>query len=155
MVAELPLMIDLQTLPGHHVRRVHQLAVALFSQELAELNITPVQYSSLQAICNAPGIDQGTLGRTIGFDTSTIGSVIDRLEARGLVVRNLSPNDRRVRLITPTEEGNALLATVIPPMLRSQQRLLEPLSEKERVEFMRMMKVLIKTNSELSRMPAS
>ena len=146
--------IDLEMLPGHYIRRLHQLAVALFSREVAELNLTPVQYSSLQAICNAPGIDQGTLARTIGFDTSTIGSVIDRLEARRLVDRNVSPVDRRVRLVTPTSEGTALLASVIPPMLRSQELLLTPLSEPDKVEFMRLVKIIVDSNLELSRAAA-
>src|SRR3954471_24830904 len=102
--------LDLRSLPGHFARRVHQLAVALFVQEVGDLNLTPVQYSSLQTICNQPGIDQKTLANTIGYDTSTIGGVIDRLEARGLVARNVSPTDRRVRLVTPTAKGIQTLA---------------------------------------------
>lgn len=145
--------LNLQTLPGHFARRVHQLAVALFAQEVGDLGLTPVQYSSLQTVCNLPGIDQKTLANTIGYDTSTIAGVIDRLEARGLVVRNVSPNDRRVRLITPTPEGIDILEAVVPRMLRSQERLLEPLTKAERKEFMRLMQVLIDTNAELSNIP--
>ena len=144
---------DLEDLPGHYIRRLHQLAVALFSREVAELNLTPVQYSSLQAICNSPGIDQGTLARTIGFDTSTIGSVIDRLEARRLVDRKVSPDDRRVRLVTPTLEGIALLAAVLPSMFRSQTLLLAPLTEPEKAEFMRLVRILVNTNPVLGRVP--
>ena len=146
--------LNLRTLPGHSARRVHQLAVALFVQEVGDLNLTPVQYSSLQTICNQPGIDQKTLANTIGYDTSTIAGVIDRLEARGLVLRNVSPNDRRVRLITPTEQGRKTLAAVVPRMLKSQDRLLDPLSKSEKKEFLRLMKILIDANAELSNIPA-
>jgi len=146
--------LDLKTLPGHFARRIHQLAVALFVQEVGPLSLTPVQYSSLQAICNQPGIDQKTLATTIGYDTSTIAGVIDRLEARGLVVRTVSPSDRRVRLVTPTPKGIEILETVIPRMLRSQERLLEPLSAQDRIEFMRLMQILIDANAELSNIPA-
>lgn len=145
--------LNLRTLPGHFARRVHQLAVALFNQEVGELGLTPVQYSSLQTVCSTPGIDQKTLATTIGYDTSTIGGVIDRLEARGLVVRNVSPHDRRVRLITPTDKGSQVLQAVVPRMLKSQERLLAPLSPSERKEFMRLMKVLIDANAELSNIP--
>lgn len=144
---------DLQSLPGHYARRIHQLAVALFNQEVAELGLTPVQYSSLQMICSQPGIDQKGLAQNIGYDTSTIGGVIDRLESRGLVLRNVSPQDRRARLITPTEAGLKILEAVVPRMLKSQERLLEPLSLPERLEFMRLMQVLIEANSELSNIP--
>ena len=145
--------LDLGTLPGHVVRRVHQLAVALYAEELGDINLTPVQYSTLQTVCSSPGIDQKTLASTIGFDASTIAGVIDRLEARGLVVRNVTPTDRRVRLLTPTPKGIKTLADVVPLMLKSQDRLLEPLSEAERTELMRLMKVLVDANAELSNIP--
>ena len=145
--------MDLGTLPGHVVRRVHQLAVALYAEELGDINLTPVQYSTLQTVCSSPGIDQKTLASTIGFDASTIAGVIDRLEARGLVVRNVTPTDRRVRLLTPTPKGIETLADVVPLMLKSQDRLLEPLSEAERTELMRLMKVLVDANAELSNIP--
>ncbi len=145
--------VDLRTLPGHFARRVHQLAVALYTQEVAELNLTPVQYSSLQTICSHPGIDQKTLATSIGYDTSTIGGVIDRLEARGLVTRTVSPNDRRARLIAATDKGQDVLQAVVPRMLKSQERLLAPLKPAERSEFMRLMKVLVDANAELSNVP--
>jgi DNA-binding MarR family transcriptional regulator len=144
--------LDLWTLPGHMARRVQQLAVALFAQEMGDLNMTPVQFSSLQTICSQPGLDQKTLANTIGYDTSTIGGVIDRLEARGLVARNTSPSDRRVRLVTPTREGIQTLQRAVPRMLACQELLLEPLNKAERDEFMRLMTLVISANKELSNM---
>lgn len=145
--------LNLRTLPGHVTRRVHQLAVALFNEEVGELNLTPVQYSSLQTICDQPGIDQTSLANAIGYDKATIGGVIDRLEARGLVVRNMAPTDRRLRLITPTEAGYEMLQAVQPRMLRSQDRLLEPLTPAQRKELMRLMTILVDANAELSNIP--
>ena len=69
--------------------------------------------------------------------------MIDRLEARGLMQRNASAQDRRVRLLTLTAAGGALLAALVPAMLQAQQRILSPLPEAERGEFMRMLAVLI------------
>ena len=145
--------LDLKTLPGHFSRRVHQLSVALFVQEVGELNLTPVQYSSLQTICNQPGIDQKTLAKTIGYDTSTIAGVIDRLEVRGLVTRRVAPNDRRARQIFPEAKGLQTLEAVVPRMLKSQDRFLAPLTSTQRKEFMRLMKILINAHSELSNIP--
>lgn len=146
--------VDLHAQPGHFARRVQQLAVALFVQEVGELALTPVQYSALHAICNQPGIDQKTLAGTIGYDTSTIAGVIDRLEARGLVERSVAPHDRRARLLTPTVEGTRMVAAVVPRMLKAQERLLEPLKAGERKEFVRLMKVIVEANAELSNIPA-
>lgn len=135
--------LDLNSLPGHDIRRLHQIAVALFMAETEPFGITPVQFAALQAVQNAPGTDQRTLARTIGFDTSTIAGVIDRLEARGLMLRSASAQDRRVRLLTLTPAGEQLLADVLPSMLRAQERILAPLPAQERGEFMRMLGVLI------------
>ena len=87
-----PLTLD--GLPGHDIRRLHQISVAIFMQETEAFGVTPVQYAALQAVGHQPGMDQRTLARTIGFDTSTIAGVIDRLEARGLMQRNASAQDR-------------------------------------------------------------
>lgn len=106
-----------------------------------------IAYSSLQTICKSPGIDQGTLAKTIGFDTSTIGNVIDRLESHGLVKREISPTDKRARQVTATPEGEQLLAKVVPPMLGSQDLFLEPLPLKERKEFMRLMHQLLEAHA--------
>lgn len=141
-------------LPGHHIRRLHQIAVAIFLQETEAHGITPVQYAALQTVGNAPGIDQRTLAGTIGLDTSTVAGVIDRLEARGLLARGTSPNDRRVRLLTLTAEGQALLVKVVPDMQKAQQRILAPLPKAERAEFMRMLRTLVDANNELSRAPS-
>jgi DNA-binding MarR family transcriptional regulator len=149
-----PAPIDLETLPGHYIRRLQQIAVAIFLQETEPHGVTPVQYAALQTIGNSPGIDQRTLARTIGFDTSTIAGVLDRLEARGLVLRNASPDDRRVRLLSLTAEGLALLAETVPGVLRAQERMLEPLPKKARAEFIRMLRELVTANNELSRAPS-
>ena len=146
--------IHLDDLPGHHIRRLQQIAVAIFLQETEPFGVTPVQYAALQGVAIAPGIDQRTLARTIGLDTSTTGGVLDRLEARGLLMRNANPEDRRVRLLSITAEGQALLRSVTPAMLRAQQRILEPLPPAQRKEFMRMLQVLVESNNSESRAPS-
>ena len=145
--------VDLESLPGHHIRRMQQIAVAIFLQETEATGVTPVQYAALQTVANVPGVDQRTLARSIGFDTSTIAGVVDRLEARGMLLRSASPDDRRVRLLSLTPDGQTLLAQVTPGMQRAQARMLAPLPKAERAEFMRMLRVLVTANNELSRAP--
>jgi DNA-binding MarR family transcriptional regulator len=146
--------VDLEQLPGHHIRRLQQIAVAIFLQETEGTGITPVQYAALQTVANTPGIDQRTLAGSIGFDTSTIAGVVDRLEARALMQRNTSPDDRRVRQLTLTDEGHRLLAQALPGMQRAQARMLAPLPAADRAEFMRMLRTLVEANNELSRAPS-
>jgi DNA-binding MarR family transcriptional regulator len=149
------LPLDLETLPGHQIRRLQQIAVALFMQETEALGLTPVQFAALQAVCNQPAIDQRTLAARIGFDTSTVASVIDRLEARGLMARSASPDDRRVRRLALTPAGTALLQAALPGMHRAQHRMLAPLPEAQRKSFMRMLGRLVSANNALSRAPSA
>ena len=148
------LPVALESLPGHHIRRLHQIAVAIFLQEAEPHGLTPVQYAALQSLANHGGGDQRTLAGRIGLDTSTVAGVIDRLEARALLQRNASPQDKRVRLLTLTDAGHALLQAVEPAMRLAQQRILAPLPKAERAEFMRMLRILVDANNELSRAPS-
>ena len=145
---------DLDGLPGHYIRRLHQIAVAIFLQETAAHGLTPVQYAALSQVGLTPGVDQRTLAGSIGLDTSTTAGVIDRLEARGLMQRKASPEDRRVRLLSLTHDGQSLLQAAQPDMLKAQQRILKPLPAAERDAFMRMLRKLVAANNELSRAPS-
>ena len=146
--------IDLDELPGHYIRRLHQIAVAIFLQETEAHGLTPVQFAAMSKVGLTPGVDQRTLAGSIGLDTSTIAGVIDRLEARGLMQRNASPEDRRVRLLKLTAEGRTLLQAIEPDMLKTQQRILMPLPAAEREAFMRSLRKLVNANNELSRAPS-
>ncbi|MDD2882696.1 MAG: MarR family transcriptional regulator [Rhodoferax sp.] len=139
--------VRLELQPGHAIRRLHQISVAFFSQETQGLGITPVQYAILQMVHNHPGFDQRTLARNIALDTSTTAGVVDRLEARGLMARSASPDDRRVRLLTLTPEGEQLLADAIGPMERAQELILAPLTSPQRDEFMQLLSLLVTDNS--------
>ena len=105
-------------------------------------------------MANQPGTDQRTLAGRTGLDTSTVAGVVDRLETRTLLQRNASPADKRVRLLTLTAKGAALLRAVEPAMRNAQQRILAPLRKAERAEFTRMLRVLVDANNELSRAPS-
>jgi DNA-binding MarR family transcriptional regulator len=141
----------LEELPGHYIRRLQQIAVGIFLDETAAESITPVQFAVLFATSREPGLDQRTLAGKVGFDTSTLGAVVDRLEGRGLIQRSVSPNDKRVRLLSLMPEGHALLERVMPSMLKAQERMLEPLPEAERSKFMSMVKRIVDANSAWSR----
>lgn len=145
---------DIQEMPGHYIRRLQQIAVAVFLQETEILGITPIQYAALHSLKAAPGLDQRSLAGMIGLDTSTLAGVIDRLEARGLVLRSNSSADRRVRLLSLTKEGEAMLNTLEPLVQRAQEQILKPLSKAERKEFMRLAKILVTANNDLSRAPS-
>lgn len=140
--------------PGPYIRRLQQIAVALFMEETEGWNLTPVQYGALLTVSRQPGLDQRTLADLMGLDTSTTAGVVDRLESRGWLRRGASPTDRRVKLLQTTVEGTALLADVEAQVLAAQARMLAPLPAAEQAEFMRMLRTLVDTHSLAGGAPA-
>ena len=132
-------MDSLYDMPGHLIRRAHQASTALFAEECAGFDLTSVQFAALVAVKANPGVDATRLSALIAFDRSTIGGVLERLEAKGWVLRSPSPADKRVKLLRLTLEGERLLRQVEPAVRRVQRRLLEPLAPADRAAMLRLL----------------
>jgi len=146
-------MDDLYSKPGYLFRRAQQIAVAIFMEECAAQALTPVQYAALVAIREHAGLDATRLSALVAFDRSTLGDVLERLEERGLILRQPSPQDKRVKLLFPTPRGRKLLTEVMPAMERAQARMLAPLKPSDRQTLLRLLGELVEANNEVSRAP--
>lgn len=139
---------DLYTHPGHLIRRVHQIAVALFMAECGESGITPVQYACLKALKANPGVDATRLSALIAFDRSTIGNVLERLERKGLIQRFPSADDKRIKLLKLDPQGRLLLRRSETAVARSQKKILAPLSAEQQRTLMKLLTQLVSANGE-------
>ena len=137
--------------PGYLLRRLHQIHYALFFQECARFDITPVQYGLLSTLQVNPDLDQNSLGRELGIDRTNVADVLNRLERRGLLERRRGPNDRRTMLTRLTPAGGRLTRRMYPAMHRSQEILLKPLLRAEREAFIVTLIRLIDGNNHLGR----
>jgi DNA-binding MarR family transcriptional regulator len=139
--------------PGHLIRRLQQIAVALFMAETKEFDITPIQYAALLAVRLHPGLDQTALVNIIALDRSTVGDVVTRLESKTLIRRAAGPDDRRTKVMYVTARGRGLLRKLDARTLSVERFILAPLSAAERPVFVAMMKRLVHINNEHSRAP--
>ena len=130
-------------MPGHYIRRLQQVAVALFARRVNGVDITPVQFAALAALEHERTCDQATLGALIGYDRATIGGVIDRLEAKRWIVREAGQRDRRVKLVSLTSAGAATLRRVTRDVERMQADLMAPLTPPQRRQFERLCQKLL------------
>ena len=137
---------DFQQAPGFLIRRLHQLTVAIFMDEVATFDVTPVQFSILNALTAAPGSDQVTLSSLVAFDAATSGSVIARLESKGWVRRESDENDKRRKLLWLTAKGTQVVSELQAAVARAQQRILAPLAEDERTRLMGLVKQLVNSH---------
>jgi MarR family transcriptional regulator, lower aerobic nicotinate degradation pathway regulator len=149
-----PITMDaVYTAPGYLFRRMQQIAVAIFVEECRAFDLTPVQYAALVAIHTHPGIDATRLSAVIAFDRSTLGNVIERLQGKQLIERKPSPEDKRVKLLTLTRAGAALLRDIMASVDRAQVRMLQPLKAADRKTLMALLTQLVDLNNEASRVP--
>ena len=149
-----PITMDaVYTAPGYLFRRMQQIAVALFIEECRQFDLTPVQYAALIAIHTHPGIDATRLSAVIAFDRSTLGSVIERLEAKKLIERKPSAEDKRVKLLHLTKAGGAILRDIVPWVEKAQARMLQPLKPADRKVLLSLLTQLVDLNNESSRVP--
>jgi DNA-binding MarR family transcriptional regulator len=146
-------MDDVYLKPGHLIRRAQQIAVALFMEECAAFDITPVQYAALVAIREHAAIDATRVSALVAFDRSTIGSVLERLEAKGLIERTNSRQDKRVKKLRLTREGGQLLREAEPAVAKAQERILAPLKPEDRRRLMTLLAQLVELNNDASRVP--
>lgn len=91
------------TLFGHHRRR--------FLVAATEFDLHPAQAGALLNL--AEPLPMHELASLLACDSSNVTGIIDRLEARGLVTRSLSPEDRRVKHIVLTAPGRRLRARLL------------------------------------------
>ncbi len=143
----------LYQLPGHLIRRCHQISVALFFEECVAFDITPQQYAVLRVLVANDGVDQITLAGLAAFNRTTAGEIIERMESAGLVARRNSELDRRMKNIFITESGRRLLTDANAAVGRVQERLLTPLDRDERARFIEYLARIASENNERSRAP--
>ena len=139
--------------PGHLIRRLHQIHVALFLEECGKHNLTPVQFGVLTVLADGSLRDQVTIAARIGVDRNTAADVIRRLATRGLLERPDNPTDKRTKLAKITASGQELVEKVQPGMIAAQKRLISPLSAEEYDQFMALTQKLITANDHSSRAP--
>jgi DNA-binding MarR family transcriptional regulator len=96
----------------------------VFDERLAPLGLNLTQASLLGYVAEFGTTTQTRLADRLGIGRAAIGTIIDRLESAGHVVRRPDPDDRRVWLVEITESGESLVAQVreVDEVLRAELR---------------------------------
>lgn len=141
------------SMPGHLLRRCHQIAVGIFLEECRSRDLTPLQFVALATLAERGPLDQAALGRVAAFDRTTSATVIRALADRGLVTRRQSRKDKRSKIVTLTGAGETLLGEVQADVDRAQARIVSPLSLREQAQLSRLLGKIADANNGFSRAP--
>jgi DNA-binding MarR family transcriptional regulator len=85
----------------------------------------------LSALSTGPRQTQLALAHSLGLDKTTMTSLLDRMEARGLVTRCTDTHDRRARIPELTEDGRRVQCEVTSARDRVESALLAKFTEQE------------------------
>lgn len=148
-------MTELNTMAGHLIRRLNQISASVFAEKMKQAgqDLTPVQFGALSTLRAHPNVDQATLAGLIAHDRVTMGAVLDRLQNKGLIARNISPTDRRARVLSLTPAGQDVLTTVTPIVRALQDEILTGLSASEKAQLLRLMQKATEAGNDRSRAP--
>jgi DNA-binding MarR family transcriptional regulator len=89
-----------------------------------------MQAHALKVLSSADSLVMSALADTLGCDASWVTSIVDRLEARGLVERRSTEQDRRVKALVVTAAG-ASLATKLAERMQQPPPVLAKLSRED------------------------
>lgn len=101
----------MKTQGGYLISRIKQTGTRVFDRMLAASGIgafNGAQGRILYVLWQGEGISISSLSAQTSLANTTLTSMLDRMEASGLVAREPDPKDRRRRLIVLTAKARAL-----------------------------------------------
>ncbi len=113
------------------------------SKVLAESGITHIQFNILRILegSHPLPLSVGAIKERIVFSKSDITRLLDRLKGKGLIDRNVNPENRRSMDVSITQKGLALIKFVLP---RIEEELDGFYSEKVSLTEMTQIKTILK-----------
>jgi DNA-binding MarR family transcriptional regulator len=123
----------LPSLLGYALRRTQSAVFADFAASFARAGeaLTPGEFGLLVLVERNAGLSQMTLARALGIDRSTLVPILNRLQARGLLLRGASPTDGRTHALALTPAGDKALVRFSKLVRSHEKRIASALSAAE------------------------
>ncbi len=107
-----------------------------------DFGLTESQFAVLEALHHLGPLSQGQLCQKILRSGSNVTTVVDNLERDALVRRERQEEDRRVQIVSLTEQGRSIVKKALPVHVERITRLMGVLSQTEQNELGRICRKL-------------
>ena len=104
--------------------------------------IGATQFGAMEMLYHLGPVHQNEIGKKLLISKSNVVAVVDKLEARGLVRRERSLEDRRCIFVHLTEQGRAMIEEILPEHVAAITQEMSYLSADELVELGRLCRKL-------------
>lgn len=132
---------ELATDPVFMLIRAGAVGRSRGNKVLRDLGFKTRDYSILSTAATRE-VTQKDLAAFLMLNPSQVVSLVDDLEARGLVRRTTSPHDRRAKIVVATNEGRRAFTRAKALLEKTHEDLLGPLTDEERETLLRVLPLL-------------
>jgi DNA-binding MarR family transcriptional regulator len=129
----------LLSLVGYNCRRAYLSIMPLFHERMDELDLRTVDFSVLSLLHANPNITQKRLSNAINVSPPNLAILLDRLENRGLLLRQRNPLDKRSQTLILTAEGTRLAAQAEQTVTTLEAEATSALSDAERTQLLKLL----------------
>ena len=106
---------------------------------MKKFELRAVDFSVLSLLGANPNITQKRLSIAVNVSPPNLATLLDRLEERGLLVRQRNPLDKRSQTLVLTNEGTKLCAKAEKTVTELEQEATSMLSDGERTELVKLL----------------
>lgn len=126
-------------LVGYNCRRAYLAIMPLFDARMAQYELRAVDFSVLTLINANPSLTQRRLALAVNVSPPNMATLLDKLEQRGLLLRQRSPLDKRSQTLVLTTEGAKLCAKAEKTASELETEATAMLSDAERAQLLQLL----------------
>lgn len=135
-----PLNQDLLlSLVGYNCRRAYLAVMPLFDERMEKYALRAVDFSVLTLINANPNLTQRRLSQAVNVSPPNMATLLDRLEERGLLVRQRNPFDKRSQTLVLTAEGAKICAKAEETVSELEAEATGMLTDAERAQLLHLL----------------
>ena len=131
---------------GYNCRRAYLTIIPRFDERMAKFELRAVDFTVLSILNANPNITQKRLSQAVNVSPPNLAILLDRLEERGLVMRQRNPLDKRSQTLVLTAEGSKLTAKAEKTVAEVELEATSMLTDEERAELLGLLQKIFLTS---------
>jgi DNA-binding MarR family transcriptional regulator len=127
---------------GYWMRLVSNQVSSEFARALSDHAISVAEWVALNRIEGTQSLTSSVLSASMGMTRGAVSKILEKLEAKSLVIRGASPDDSRAQFLSLTREAKRLLPVLRKIANSNDARFFSTLDESERTSLLSILRKL-------------
>lgn len=123
--------LDVEGCTSMRLQAAAKLAMQVYARHFTDSGVTSPQFAALAFLYRDGGLSVGRLAELLDTDQTTVTRNLRLMEQRGLVRQEVSPEDRRRRIVQITADGRRVFRAALPNWQQAQAELAHRLGHAE------------------------